>query len=116
MPAGATAPKAFTGSFQAPLNLRQPVHTLLLPPVASVSHTRINDSCSLQGGDGSKDGSEAQQHHIGILLFGDSVDYRIARSFCNAALGHGLEHMTDDGIARHHNLTGELTHTAGAMS
>lgn len=50
--------------------------------------------------------SEAQQHHIGILLFGDSVDYRIARSFCNAALGHGLEHMTDDGVARHHNLTG----------
>lgn len=54
-----------------------------------------------------KDGSEAQQHHLGILLFGDSVDYRIARSFCNAALGRGLEHMTDDGIARHHNLTGD---------
>ncbi|CAL8466161.1 g5697 [Coccomyxa elongata] len=60
----------------------------------------------LQGAGDMKDGSEAQQHHIGILLFGDSVDYRIARTFCNAALGRGLEHMTDDGIARHHNLTG----------
>ncbi|EIE21232.1 hypothetical protein COCSUDRAFT_54167, partial [Coccomyxa subellipsoidea C-169] len=56
----------------------------------------------VQAAGGSKDRSEGAQRHIGVLLFGDSIDYRIARSFCNAALGHGLEHMSDDGIAIHH--------------
>lgn len=52
--------------------------------------------------------SDGVQRHLGILFFGDSIDYRIARSFCNAALGHGLEHMSDDAIAIVHNLTGAI--------
>ena len=61
-----------------------------------------------QAAGGPKERSEGAQRHLGILLFGDSIDYRIARSFCNAALGHGLEHMSDDDIAIHHNLTGAI--------
>lgn len=43
---------------------------------------------------------------LGILLLGDSIDYRLARSCCNLLLGQGLDPFGDDAIAIHHNLTG----------
>ncbi|CAL8465865.1 g5401 [Coccomyxa elongata] len=41
-----------------------------------------------------------------VLVKQHDFPEQIARSFCYAALGHGLQHMTADGIARHHNMTG----------
>jgi hypothetical protein len=54
-----------------------------------------------------QDSKDTQLEHLGILLLGDSIDYRIARSYCNISLGVGLSPFGDDPIAREHNLTGD---------
>lgn len=44
---------------------------------------------------------------INLLMFGDSIDYRIARHLCNISKHEELlEKFTDDPIGQEHNMTG----------
>lgn len=46
--------------------------------------------------------------HMGILLFGDSVDYRVPRFLCNIALGLDAEPFNRDRAPDPYHLAGAL--------
>ena len=44
---------------------------------------------------------------VNVLMFGDSIDYRIARHLCNISKHEELlEKFTEDHIGQEHNMTG----------
>ena len=46
-------------------------------------------------------------HPVNVLLFGDSIDYRVARHLCNVSKHEELlDNFTDDPIGQEHNMTG----------
>lgn len=47
---------------------------------------------------------------LNLLLFGDSVDYRVARYLCNVSKHEEtLEPFGSDPIGQEHNMTGEAS-------